>query len=204
MKAQCSKTLALAQSINERGVYYGTFAEIGAGQEVARYFFQAGLASSTIAKTMSAYDKNFSDAIYGKVGRFVSRERLECMLSHEYELLEQRLGHLKEKKAFFVYANTVAVRPSRRSSGAELSAEGPSHCWCGLRFQPQIGAPSVDVVLHLKMLDPTRLEQHEALGVLGVNLLYAAFMSKQHEKEAAFEAALMRDLAPGRVNILKD
>ena len=160
---QTTRNKALA--INKSANFYGTFAEIGAGQEVARHFFQAGLASQTIAKSMSAYDKSFSDSIYGKGSRFVSEERLLKMLSHEYELLEERLPERCDNTCFFVFANTVAT-----SSHEE---QPKCHGWMGIRFQERPGGPTNDIVLHVHMRDRLRLQQQEALGILGVNLIYA-------------------------------
>src|SRR6478672_11222366 len=109
---------------------YGTFAEIGAGQEVARRFFQVGGASGTIAKTMSAYDMQFSDAIYGPAGRYVSRDRLSTMLDHEYRLLIERLdAKMGAERTFFVFADTVAARSFKQHN--------ESHGWLGIRFQTE-------------------------------------------------------------------
>jgi hypothetical protein len=156
-----------ALEINKSANFYGSFAEIGAGQEVARHFFQAGLASQTIAKSMSAYDKTFSDAIYGKGSRFVSEERLNKMLEHEYNLLEERLSDRKSHTCFFSFANTVAT-----SSHEEVPS---CHGWMGIRFQKRAGGPTNEIVIHIRMLDRLRLQQQEALGMLGVNLIYAAY-----------------------------
>ncbi|OFZ19929.1 MAG: hypothetical protein A2Z20_07755 [Bdellovibrionales bacterium RBG_16_40_8] len=162
---QTTRNKALA--INKSANFYGSFAEIGAGQEVARHFFQAGFASQTVAKSMSAYDKTFSDAIYGKGSRFVSEERLIKMLNHEYELLEERLSEKKQSVCFFSYANTVAT-----SSHEEVPS---CHGWMGIRFQKRPGGPTNDLLIHVRMLDRLRLQQQEALGALGVNLIYIAF-----------------------------
>ena len=146
----------------------GTFAEIGAGQEVARHFFMAGHASQTVAKTMSAYSMEFSDEIYGKEKkvRYVSKERLLQMFEHEYHLLEKRLTPKKDSEAlFFVFASTLTTNHSTKKS----------HGWMGVRFQKQVHGPTHDIILHVKMKDHERLRQHEALGFLGVNLLYHAF-----------------------------
>lgn len=158
-----------ALRINLDPSIYGTFAEIGAGQEVARQFFQAGLASKTIAKTMSAYDMTISDEIYGKSSRYVCMDRVEKMLEHEYELLEQRLKPCRgEESRFFAFADTVASSNRKR---------GPtdSHGWMGLRFQKAIGGPCNEIIVHVRLWDSLRLQQQDALGILGVNLLYAAF-----------------------------
>src|SRR4051812_18082468 len=132
---------ALTINLDERK--YGTFAEIGAGQEVARVFFQAGGASGTIAKTISAYDMTFSDAIYGKAPRYVSRERLTTMLDHEYQLLIDRLMDQRgERTAFFVFADTVATRNFKGTNDA--------HGWMGIRFQTEPGVAPSDIVLHAR------------------------------------------------------
>lgn len=162
---QTTRNKALA--INKSAQFYGSFAEIGAGQEVARHFFQAGLASQTVAKSMSAYDKIFSDAIYGKGSRFVSQERLIKMLEHEYTLLEDRLPERKSSACFFSFANTVAT-----SSHEEVPS---CHGWMGVRFQMRPEGPINEIHIHVRMLDRLRLQQQESLGILGVNLLFAAF-----------------------------
>jgi hypothetical protein len=157
-----------ALTINLDDSKYGTFAEIGAGQEVARVFFQAGGAAGTIAKSMSAYDMTFSDAIYGKAPRYVSRERLVTMLDHEYELLITRLSEKRGATTrFFVFADTVAAKSYRGT--------GECHGWMGIRFQPEPGCetPS-DVVLHVRMWDKDNPRQQEAIGIVGTNLIYAA------------------------------
>jgi hypothetical protein len=157
---------ALTINLDERK--YGTYAEIGAGQEVARIFFQAGGASGTIAKTISAYDMNFSDAIYGKAPRYVSRERLALMLDHEYNLLIERLATQRgERTAFFVFADTVATKGYKGLNDA--------HGWMGVRFQTEPGSEPSEVVLHVRMWDKENVLQQDALGIAGTNLLYAAF-----------------------------
>src|SRR6266481_2583438 len=156
-----------ALTVNLDESKYGTFAEIGAGQEVARQFFQAGGASGTIAKTISAYDMTFSDAIYGKAPRYVSRERLGLMLDHEYKLLIERLAAQRgERTTFFVFADTVATRNFKGTNEA--------HGWMGIRFQTEsMGEPS-EIVLHVRMWDKDALLQQQALGIVGVNLIYGA------------------------------
>jgi len=156
-----------ALHINLDDSIYGTFAEIGAGQEVARHFFQAGRASHTVAKTMSAYDMTFSDAIYGKDERYVCESRLKKMLTHEFDLLNERLGQTRGTNTrFFAFANTVATHSSEESR---------SHGWLGVRFQTEPGGPHNDIIVHIKMWDRLRLQQQEAMGVLGVNLIHAAY-----------------------------
>ncbi len=180
-----------ALDINLAESRYGTFAEIGAGQEVVRHFFQAGHASGTIAKTISAYDMVFSDAIYGKAPRYVSRERLITMLDHEYRLLEERLaGPRGDRTAFFVFANTVATK-SRQVSDA--------HGWMGLRFQIHPQDPPNDIILHLRMWDKEAVQQQEALGIVGVNFIYAAFNYRTAPER--FIRSLVDDLSTDRIEV---
>lgn len=159
-----------ALSLNFDDSIYGSFAEIGAGQEVARHFFQAGGASNTVAKTMSAYDMVFSDEIYGreKSGRYVCEKRLEKMLSHEYEIIETRLGQVRGGVSrFFTFANTVATSSYGRGQNG--------HGWVGVRFQRNFGEKPSDFILHVQMKDNHALSQQQALGILGVNLIYGVF-----------------------------
>jgi hypothetical protein len=159
---------AKALTVNLDRKKYGTFAEIGAGQEVARVFFQAGGASGTIAKSISAYDMAFSDAIYGKAPRYVSQERLQLMLDHEYRLLIERLAAARgNDTTFFVFADTVAT--------LSFKANNEAHGWMGVRFQSEpMGEPS-DIILHVRMWDKEAVLQQEALGIIGSNLIYGAF-----------------------------
>lgn len=169
MEYQMIKTEQKALDINLNDPIYGTFAEIGAGQEVARNFFQAGAAAGTIAKTMSAYDKTYSDAIYGAEpsGRYVSESRLYNMLDHEWQLMEERLSDSRSDATFFVFADTVsAINYTRTIKG---------NGWLGLRFRLRPDGPYNDMVLHVKMLDTNNRLQQEAIGVLGVNMIYASF-----------------------------
>ena len=169
MEYQMIKTEQKALDINLNDPIYGTFAEIGAGQEVARNFFQAGAAAGTIAKTMSAYDKTYSDAIYGvePSNRYVSENRLYKMLDHEWSLMEERLSESRPDATFFVFADTVqAINYTRTIKG---------NGWLGLRFRLTPGGPVNDMVLHVKMLDTNNRLQQEAIGVLGVNMIYAIF-----------------------------
>ena len=166
-----------ARRINSTSAIYGTFAEIGAGQEVVNHFFKAGQASKTVAKSMSAYDMTFSDQIYGGSGRYVSESRLSKMLEHEYTLLQKRL---KKKRGhntkFFAFADTVAVSTAGKSNTSY------HHGWMGIRFQSEYKAPYNEIILHVNLLDKTRLQQYEILGVLGVNLIYSAFYGKKGHK----------------------
>ena len=164
-----AETKALAVNLDPR--FFGTFAEIGAGQEVVRHFFQAGGAAGTIAKAMSAYDMTFSDEIYGRSGRYVSKERLTAMLSHEYSLLIQRLSAKRgHNTQFFVFADTVAAKSFKGSSEC--------HGWMGVRFQQEPLGSFSDVVIHVRMLDRSNVQQQEALGFVGVNLVHAAMLRK--------------------------
>ncbi len=168
MQAQLLTTNRKALTINLNPSFYGTFAEIGAGQEVARHFFQAGGAAGTVAKSMSAYDMKFSDAIYGKCARYVSRDRLTQMLDHEFALLTERLDATRgDNTRFFVYANTVAA--------ASYKGTKECHGWMGVRYQLNPRQPPSDIILHVRMWDKTAQLQQEALGIIGVNLIYGAF-----------------------------
>ncbi|MDB5308432.1 MAG: hypothetical protein JWO38_2634 [Gemmataceae bacterium] len=157
-----------ALAINLDPVSYGTIAEIGAGQEVARWFLTVGAASGTVAQAISAYDKTFSDATYGAGTRYVSRERLRAMLDREYQLLIERLAPTRgETTRFFVFADTASAR--------NYKGDNEQHAWVGLRFQTAPGAEPSEVFLHVNLTDPTALLQQQALGVIGVNLIYATF-----------------------------
>src|SRR5271170_6882383 len=146
---------------------YGTFAEIGAGQEVARWFFRVGGAAGTIAKSISAYDMIISDAIYGHAERYVSRQRLETMLDHEFSLLLERL---REKRGtttrFFVFSDTVVARSYSRRDDA--------HGWLGIRFQTEPGGEPSQIIVHVRLWDKENLQEQEALGIVGVNLIHGA------------------------------
>jgi hypothetical protein len=180
-----------ALQINLDPQKYGTFAEIGAGQEVARRFFLVGGAAGTIAKTMSAYDMTFSDAIYGPTDRYVSRRRLQTMLDHEYDLLIERLDAKSgTERTFFVFADTVAARSFKQRN--------ESHGWLGVRFQMQPRGDPSQIIIHVRMLDESHVDQQEALGVIGVNLLYGAFYHSQPEK---LISSLQENLAPGRIQV---
>lgn len=181
-----------ALTINlDRGVY-GTLAEIGAGQEVARWFLQVGGASGTVAKTISAYDMTFSDAIYGKVARYVSRERLEGMLDHEYTLLLDRLGATRGGEVrFFVFADTVSAR--------NFGGTNECHGWLGIRFQTDPGGPPNDVVLHVNLMGSTNAQQRQAMGVLGVNLVYAVY--HRRDSVESLLAALFEDLSLDQLEV---
>src|SRR5262245_51675872 len=164
-----------ALHINLDSAKYGTFAEIGAGQQVARRFFRVCAAAGRIARTMSAYDMTFSDAIYGPADRYVSRVRLQKMLDHEYDLLVERLDRkFGAEKTFFVFADTIAAR--------SFKERNESHGWLGVRFQSQPKSQPSQIIIHVRLLDETNVDQQEALGVIGVNLLHGAFYCRQPVK----------------------
>jgi hypothetical protein len=192
MKAEMDvETNRKALQINLDAQKYGTFAEVGAGQEVARRFFLVGGASGTIAKTMSAYDMTFSDAIYGPADRYVSRVRLNTMLDHEYDLLVERLDNkLGGERAFFVFADTVAARSFKQHN--------ESHGWLGVRFQTEPRSEPSQIIAHVRMLDELNADQQEALGVIGVNLLHGAFYESGPER---LISSLQENLSPGRMQV---
>lgn len=166
-----------ALELNLNPLIYGTIAEIGAGQEVARNFFRAGAAAGTVAKTISAYDMQFSDAIYGaeSSGRYVSRSRVESMVDHEYQLVIERLtGHRPKNSTFFAYAATVAAKSYGRASEC--------HAWISIQAQLYPGADPSRIVVHVRMNEDDATKQQEALGIVGVNLIHAAFNHHTHPK----------------------
>jgi len=162
------KSKSLRINLNEN--IYGTFAEIGAGQETVRNFFRAGGASGTIAKAMSAYDKDFSDAIYGVEddGRYVTEARLKKMLFHEMQLMEDRISREKHpSKLFFAYANTVAT--------IDFAKKFKGHGWVGIKFQMDPNEDYNEIILHARFLENDAKLQQITLGTLGVNLIYGAY-----------------------------
>lgn len=166
-KQNLTETLNKAREVNLDSKKYGTFAEIGAGQEVVRWFFQAGGAAGTISKSISAYDMQVSDAIYGDCKRYVSRERLEAMLAHEQRLNRERLTDQRgESACFFTFADTVSAR--------NFHGTNECHAWMGIRFQTEPGADDSCLIIHVRMLDDNNPAQQEALGIVGVNLIYGA------------------------------
>ena len=181
---------ALAINLDRRK--YGVFAEIGAGQEVARWFFRAGAASGTVAKSMSAYDMEVSDAIYGESVRYVSQDRLRHMLDHEWALLQKRLVPSRGKDTrFFVYANTVAARSySRAEDGLG---------WMGVRYQREPGGPAHEVVLHTRLLDETNVQQQEVVGAVGVNLVHGVMEGWKSPEELI--DALLDNVGPRRAEV---
>jgi hypothetical protein len=181
-----------ALAINLDARKYGTFAEIGAGQETARWFFRVGGAAGTVAKTISAYDMTVSDAIYGVASRYVSRQRLQAMLDHEWTLLLERLDKKRgDRNTFFVFANTVAAR--------RYQSPEPGHGWLGVRFQTQPHEPSSEIIIHVRMLDVEASRAQEALGIVGVNLIYGAFF--HHGGPTKLIGSLLDSVEPGRMEV---
>lgn len=169
------KNKALRINLNQH--IYGTFAEIGAGQETVRNFFRAGGSSGTIAKTMSAYDKDFSDAIYGmeKDSRYVTEDRLKSMLSYETKLIEERIKRDKHpNKLFFSYANTVAT--------IDFAKKYKGHGWLGIRFQTQPKEEYSEILIHIQFHETNAALQQITLGTMGVNLIYGAFYQYDQPK----------------------
>jgi hypothetical protein len=181
-----------ALTLNLNGSAFGSFAEIGAGQEVSHWFFVVGGASATVAKTVSAYDKEVSDDLYGSGSRYVSRQRLEAMLDKEWaQLLAQLSDTRGSHTRFFSFVDTVSAR--------NFAGTNDAHGWVGLRFQLQPAGPPNDVLLHINMRDPSNVLQQEAIGILGVNLIYAAFYELQTEE--SFLAGLVEDVVRERIEI---
>jgi hypothetical protein len=181
-----------ALKINLDPMFYGTFAEIGAGQEVARWFFKVGAAAGTISKSISAYDMAVSDAIYGRCKRYVSRERLQGMLDYEHSLnLERLQSARRESTAFFAFANTVAAR--------NYQGTNECHGWMGVKFQAHPRDDNSQIIIHVRMLDRENDMQQETLGIVGVNLLYAAFFL--HHKPELILESLLDNLTTQRIEI---
>jgi hypothetical protein len=184
-----TKEKALIVNLNPK--IYGTFAEIGAGQEVAAYFFKAGGASGTIAKTMSAYDMAFSDAIYGKCKRYVSESRLMRMLEREFHLLPERLTDKEANTNFFAFANTIeTINYNKTNIG---------HGWVGVRFQLSPESPPNDCIIHIELKDNNPIWQQQVVGMIGVNLIYACYY--YHESPEEIIHSLVDNIDPGRVEV---
>lgn len=194
MEREILDTKRKALKINLNPKIYGTFAEIGAGQEVARNFFTAGAASGTVAKTMSAYDMTFSDAIYGaeETGRYVSQSRLKKMLNHEFGLLKERLsGEKYDSRTFFAFADTVTTLNYNKSNDP--------HGWIGIQFQSEPAGEPNEIFFHVRLLDTDAALQQNVLGIIGVNLVYAAFYYNQDPKTMI--ESLADNLTVGSVEI---
>jgi len=187
-----TSTRRKALALNLDRAKYGTIAEIGAGQEVARWFFVVGGAAGTVAKTISAYDMEVSDSIYGPAPRYVSRQRLQAMLENEFSQLLEGLGSTRgETTSFFAFADTVATRSYRKAEDGRG--------WMGIRFQGQPRETPSDVVLHVNLKDNSAALQQEALGVVGINLIYGAY--HYHDEPETLIGSLMDELSRDRVEV---
>jgi len=181
-----------ALTLNLAASTFGSFVEIGAGQEIARWFLKVGGASGTVAKTISAYDKEVSDDLYGSGSRYVSNQRLEAMLDKEWSDLQTQLSKTPGPQTrFFSFANTIEARI--------YAGTNDPHGWIGLRFQMQPGGPPNDIVLHINLRDPANALQQEAIGILGVNLIFAAFYQSQTME--SFLEGLTEDVVRQRIEI---
>ncbi len=181
-----------ALTLNLNPKIYGTIAEIGAGQEVSRWFFHVGGAAGTVAKTISAYDMVVSDQLYGKGSRYVSRDRVQAMLEREFSLLQERLGETRgDDTSFFAFADSVAAR--------NYAGTNECHGWLGLCFQTAPRGKVNTVLLHVNMLNKSNQLQQEAVGILGVNLIYGAYFKRKNIQE--FLLGLIEDLEPGRIEV---
>jgi hypothetical protein len=190
--AQKLDTHHKALTVNLDASTFGSFAEIGAGQEVARWFLLVGGASGTVAKAISAYDKEVSDNLYGSGSRYVSKQRLEAMLDSEWAQLLTQLGKTRgQQTRFFCFVDTVSAR--------NFAGTNDAHGWIGLRFQLQPGGPPNDVLLHVNMRDASNVLQQQAIGILGVNLIYAAFYEGQTKE--SFLEGLAQDVVADRIEI---
>src|ERR1700740_440898 len=190
--AQKLDTHHKALTVNLDTSTFGSFAEIGAGQEVARWFLAVGAASGTVAKTISAYDKEVSDDLYGPGTRYVSRPRLEAMMESEWKQLVVELQASRGARTrFFAYVDTVSAR--------NFAGTNECHGWVGLRFHRQPNGPASQVILHINLRDSSNVQQQEAVGILGVNLIYAAFFHLGSPEE--FLASVFEELSLGQIEI---
>ncbi len=190
--AQKLDTHHKALTLNLDPSKFGSFAEIGAGQEVARWFLFVGGASGTVAKTISAYDKEVSDDLYGSGSRYVSKERLEAMLENEWTQLLTQLSKTRGSHTrFFSFVDTISAR--------NFAGTNEPHGWVGLRFQLQPDGPPNDILLHINMLDPANALEQEAIGILGVNLIYSAFYELQTKE--SFLEGVAQDVVRERIEI---
>ena len=181
-----------ALSLNLNATVFGSFAEIGAGQEVARWFLRVGGASGTVAKTISAYDKEVSDDLYGAGTRYVSKPRLQAMLNEEWKQLLAQLGPSRGATTkFFAFVDTISAR--------NYAGTNDSHGWVGLRFQREPGGAPNNVILHVNLRDSTNMHQQEAVGILGVNLIFAVHHAAASLEE--FLASVFDDLSLQRLEI---
>ncbi len=192
MKREVLDTHQKALQINLDKSLYGTFAEIGAGQEVARWFFRVGGAAGTIAKAISAYDMAFSDAIYGTCERYVSKQRINGMLDHEFRLLYERLDAKRgDATRFFVFADTVAAK--------SYTSKNDPHGWLGIRFQSAPRTDPSQIIIHVRLLDKENVQEQEALGIMGANLVHAA--NYLHSDPETLIISLLDSLTNERVEV---
>jgi len=181
-----------ALTLNLDPSIFGSFAEIGAGQEVARWFLLVGGASGTVAKAISAYDKAVSDDLYGAGSRYVSKQRLQAMLDKEWAQLQIQLGKTRgPQTCFFSFADTVTA--------SNYTGTNDANGWMGVRFQLQPGGPPHDLLLHINLRDPANALQQEAIGILGVNLIFAAFY--QLQSKDSFLEGLAQDVVRDRIEV---
>lgn len=180
-----------ARTINRDGSWYGTIAEIGAGQETARWFFHVGGAAGSVAQSISAYDMQVSDAIYGKSQRYVSRQRLQQMMDREYQLLTERLGEKRAGKRLFAFANTVTARSHIHNDDGQG--------WAGVKFQLTPDDAPSEIQLHVRLLDTDNEQQQLALGLVGLNLIYGAYALTNDPLKLI--TSLMDRLSPRRVEV---
>jgi hypothetical protein len=192
MADQRLSTAEKALALNLDPAKYGTIAEIGGGQEVARWLFHVGGAAGTIAKTISAYDMVVSDALYGPTQRYVSRDRLAAMLEREFDLVVQTLGSARGATTnFFAFADTVATRSFKH--------QDDGRGWVGVRFQHLPQSPASELIIHVTLRDRTAVAQQEALGVVGINVIHGAMF--RHNDPLRLIAALMDDLSRDRIDV---
>lgn len=190
-------TLQRALKINLDPEIYGTFAEIGAGQDVAGNFFKAGAASGTVAKSISAYDMTFSDEIYGREesGRYVCQSRVEKMVDYEYKLIIERLAHKNKDLKFFSYSNTVSAR--------NFHGTNEPHGWMAIRFQHEKDAESSDLIVHVRLHDQTNLLQQKSIGIFGVNMIHTAYFARGSESEIVADLMCNLDRANIEIDMIK-
>src|SRR5690349_13476115 len=192
MNSDTPGTVQKALKINLDASKFGAFAEIGAGQEVVGWFFHAGRAAATVAKSISAYDTTVSDDIYGATTHYVSRGRLEAMLDYEYALLLKRLDAKRgDKTCFFVFAETAATHSRPHQPGG--------HGWLGIRFQNEPRSQPSEIIVHVQLFDPVTTGEQEALGIVGVNLIYGAFYS--YKDPTLLIGSLMDGLSRRRIEV---
>ncbi|MBD80758.1 MAG: nicotinate-nucleotide adenylyltransferase [Crocinitomicaceae bacterium] len=186
-----ASTREKALKINLHRDIYGSFGEIGAGQEVANHFYRVGGASGTIAFSLSAYDMKISDFIYGESERYVCEPRLVQMLNFEYKLITRKLAHRSDTSRFFTFSNTVEVLNYRKTN--------QGHGWLGLRFQLKPNTPPNDCIIHVNLNDNDQKQQQNSLGILGVNFIYACYFYS-HDPKTLLKS-LLDNLSRSKIEI---